>query len=62
MGRIQAVLQRRAVFRQDIGPPIEDCDPPVQLQNARELSYDGSVVIELMPDICCENEIATGCR
>jgi hypothetical protein len=50
------------VFRRDIGSPIEDCDPPGRLQNARELSQDGSVVIELMPDICGENEIATGCR
>ncbi len=37
MGQIQAVLQRRSAVRLDIGSPIENCDPAVQLQNAREL-------------------------
>src|ERR1019366_5409720 len=56
------MVQRRSGFRRSIGSPVEDRDLAAHLENAGGFFQYGSAVVEFMPDICSEEEIATASR
>src|ERR1035441_5557209 len=56
------MVQRRSGFRRSIGSPVEDRDLAAHLENAGGFFQYGSTVVEFMPDICSEEEIATALR
>ena len=59
---MQTVGDGRSGFRRSIGSPVEDRDLAAHLENAGGFFQYGSVIFKFMPDICSEEEIATGSR
>src|ERR1022692_2792130 len=54
------MLQRRSRRTLDIRAPVEDCDAAVRLQDARSLAQHGIAIVQFMPDVGKECQVAIG--